>query len=174
MTAPATQPLDPSKVRVFLFEALNEVLEMLAYTVACDELPEEVLEVERCLTAQIAFSGDREGRLAITVSHPLAFRIAASLTGLDQGALEERADLLEDAVRETANVAAGVFLRRVAVEGLEYRLGVPTIVACPSRPRARESLGISLAADAIEGPIGVYLEIGSGTFPTSVEAEAPA
>lgn len=153
--------LEPSRIRGFLYDSLSEILETLTYTVACEELPLAALADCGAITAEISFRGAREGTVAVTASLTVAQRLARSLSGLGPEELLERHDeLIEDAMRETANMAAGVLLRRLAVGAEDFRLGLPRIVhGSPTPGQTQERVGICVAVDTVEGPVGAELEM---------------
>lgn len=152
-----TLPVDPDVFRGLLRESLDEILETIAYTVAYEELPASALESLPAVSAEIDFLGTHEGRISVTASRSVAARLAASLSGLDACELQGREDLLEDAMRETANMTAGVFLRRVVGRDDELRLGLPQTAR--ERPHADVAgrVGASVTVETIDGPIGADL-----------------
>jgi CheY-specific phosphatase CheX len=157
---------DPNVIRRFLLEALSEILETLAYTVPCEELPASALAELQAITAEIPFlgsQGSQEGSVTVTASRSVAVRLAMSLSGLDADELAEREDLVEDAMRESANMAAGIFLRRAATGDDQFRLGLPHIARDRPRPGFSECVGISVTVNTVEGPVGLDLELRVGS-----------
>lgn len=159
---------DALALRTFLIEALGEVLEILAYTVVFDETAEAPEAVFQGISARIPFFGAKHGRITITLSHRMAIRLVQTLSGLKELDPARDRPLLEDAVKETANIVAGVFLRRVTRgPEEEYRLGLPKLVDTEERAGPEvESIGIAVTVEAEEGPISAELEMslkGAGT-----------
>lgn len=87
--------------------------------------------------AAVAFTGDRNGSLALVLPAAAAAEIAANILGLEPGATEAAA-AAQDALAELVNVVCGHVVGALAGSGADFRLQPPR--SAPVTPDLLEAM----------------------------------
>lgn len=130
MPAPSTLNPSPALAQALL-DAAQFVLETMFF-VESEPALSPPLPPEGWLLAEVSFTGDKRGRLILSLPEPCARSMAAGFEGIpDEAAISEAG--IRQAVLELSNMICGATLTRLHPEGL-FRLGSPGFASAQSAP----------------------------------------
>lgn len=135
-----------------LLAALAEALETMAF-IAVEPAPDNA-PADDALQVALDFSGLLDGRVSLSAPAALGALIAANLAALEPDAVSPAQ--AADALRELANITAGLLLRQLCADHEMPQLQVPVVAPSATQPHVLHTCRAALNADG--HPVTLSLE----------------
>ncbi len=109
-----------------LGKVVSDSLEKLAFMFFTPDSYREPIPLQDAVTAEVSFSGEFSGRLAMVMTEAALKELAANMLGIDADGVEQ--SHIHDALKEAANIICGNWLPVLAGAEVVFHLDAPRIL----------------------------------------------